>query len=153
MQDPTVHWQNPNRGALQTIIRNCHLMFADASSIAGVPSCQLEVNAMHSRWLLPSELLLAQGFRTDPFYIGDYVQSSFSTLREGRSPAEVAKQAGNSMHCNVAGICWAHMLVHHCQSQSHKGVGQPAVSVHSADCADACDEDSSFVAALLAALR
>ena len=86
-QNPIVHpMHNHGRTNLQTIIRNCHIMWS----------------AVHGRWLFVKELLCAQGFPVYPQASAFGERCSFSFERERRR-GTMAEQCGNSMNINAIG--------------------------------------------------
>ena len=75
-----------------------------------IKNAGIQWSTSDSRWFVPSELLIAQGFPIRAGLVNpeqptlNVAVSSFDVaLPQGRSRTAVAGQAGNTMHINVAG--------------------------------------------------
>lgn len=65
-----------------------------------------------SRWLLPTEALMTQGFPVHPVYHQQYRICSFNFARDTpRKPRSVCAQAGNSMNVICPYLCILHSAV------------------------------------------
>ena len=76
-----------------------------------IGSCSVLFSAIHKRWLTPREILCVQGFPVKPSWTGGRACCSFSSrvshhvpFSEWPSRGSICEMAGNSMHCNVAGV-------------------------------------------------
>lgn len=76
-----------------------------------IGSCTILYSAIHQRWLTPREILSVQGFPVCPAWTLGIPCCSFSQRSANGigysgwpSRNSVCEMAGNSMHCNVAGV-------------------------------------------------
>ena len=99
-QNPAKHaHKSRDDGELHTIIRNCHILFADGPNM--------------NRALTPQEVLIAQGFplneELSKIATGCQPCCSFELQRE-RSRNEMMMQAGNSININMIGAAQLFLL-------------------------------------------
>ena len=98
----------------QSPAANQHMMSTPTHLHCLIHNCGLLYSTEFGRWLMPSELLVAQGFPTHPgstpwAYNQARPVCSFNAQRSmahggPRKARHVAGQVGNSMHVNVVGV-------------------------------------------------
>ena len=104
MQDP-VRWATTSlEDKMQTLLRSCHLMWADAAA----------ANMPFSRWMSGTETLSCQAFKVVPnnTQTSEEPQCSFNILMPGRDSNCIRRMAGNSMHVHMVGLVLTYCYLH-----------------------------------------